>query len=408
MEKGHLLLTGFVWVRPAAQQLKSSLEMVLRPAGDTGHFTFLLHRGLELEFVTGEDISHWEYLDDASGSFSPEARQIRVDLEGLRGAGDAIRLSVAYSGQIGRVTEWEINRITREWVELGLYSPWFPLVPDGQDVVHLDYDLEVTLEGDYHVVGAQRIEGKTDGWRLASKRSGQDMVLLAAPGFHSLKRTDGNASMFVHRTGVEDQAAAQALGATGLDLLNFYREWFSDPTSREITVVIAPRSVGGGYVRHSLMVLSEDALTAFETEAVKTFKWLAHEIAHLWWDRAPSGSWEDWLNESMAEYCALRAVAARYSEKICEAMVNDKREKMKGLPPVKGLERTSPHAADVLYSKGCVLLHDLREQTGESAFTALLRRLLAMEALSTERFLEALSDVAGPEIARDFEAVLRE
>ena len=408
MEKGHLFLSGSAWVRPASQQLKSSLEMVLLPAGDTGHFTFLLHRGLELESVIGEDVSHWEYLDESSGSFSPEARQIRVDLESLRGAGEAIRLSVAYSGQIGCIMEWEVNRITREWVELGLYSPWFPLVPDGQNVVHLEYDLEVTVEGDYQVVGAQRIEGTADGWRLVSKRPGQDMVLLAAPGFHSLKRTDGNASMFVHRTGVENQAAAQALGATGLDLLNFYREWFSDPTSREITVVIAPRSVGGGYVRHSLMVLSEDALTAFETEAMKIFKSLAHEFAHLWWNRAPADSWEDWLNESIAEYCALRAVAAKYSQKIFDTMINDKREKMKGLPPVKGLERTSPHAVDVLYSKGCVLLHDLSERVGERAFTALLRRLLAMEALSTERFLEALSDVAGSEIARDFGAMLRE
>ncbi len=406
MDKGHLLLTGSAWVRPAAQQLKASLEMVLRPARDTGHFTFLLHRGLELEFVIGEDISHWEYLEDASGSFSPEARQIRVELEGLRGAGDAIRLSLAYAGQVGRVTEWQINRITREWVELGLYSPWFPLVPDGPDVVRLEYDLEVTVAGDYHVVGAQRIEGSR--WRLASGRPGQDMVLLAAPGFHSLTRSDGNASISVHRTGLDNQAAAHALADVGLDLLNVYREWFSDPTSRDIIVVIAPRSTGGGYVRRSLMVLSEDALTAFETETVRTFKWLAHEIAHLWWYRAPSGSWEDWLNESMAEYCALRAVAARYSETICETMLNNKREKMKDLPPVKGLDRASPHAADVLYSKGCVLLGDLRERTGEKAFTALLRRLLAVPALSTERFLEELSHVAGPRIARDFEVMLRE
>lgn len=28
-------------------------------------------------------------------------------------------------------------------------------------------------------------------------------------------------------------------------------------------------------------------------------KVLAHGIAHLWWQNAKSGVWEDWLNESI-------------------------------------------------------------------------------------------------------------
>ncbi|MFO8059674.1 MAG: hypothetical protein R6U70_03330, partial [Bacillota bacterium] len=322
MQRTHLLLTGCVHIKPRDQQIAASLRMVLNLPHVGEHILFLLHRGLQLQSVSGAGVLDWEPDDAVAAPFSPEAEGIRVRLQEIPGGNEPIRLHLAYSGRIG-VTEWRSNRITAEWVELGLYSPWFPLMMEGPDPLPLDYDLEVTVEGGYQLAGA--VERTARGWRLVSERTGQDALLLAAPEFHRLSRTDGNVAVEVQLTRRDDLAAAGELAQGAVELLGFYRDWFHDDGGREVTAVIAPRRIGGGYVRGPLMVLSVDVLEGMQTRELGIFKWLAHEIAHLWWNRAPSGSWEDWLNESIAEYCALRAVAAHHSEEGFVKLMSEKR-----------------------------------------------------------------------------------
>jgi aminopeptidase N len=146
------------------------------------------------------------------------------------------------------------------------------------------------------------------------------------------------------------------------------------------------------------VVLTPDGLE----DPVRAFRWIAHELAHLWWCRADVRTWEDWLNESLAEYSALLAVRERFGDAAADGLLARKQADMPGLPPVRGLPRDHEQAHAVLYGKGCVLLHELAESVGTETFGRLLRQATETALSSTDEFLELLASLAGREAAGRF------
>lgn len=401
-------LSGRVDLVPDKQHLDACFELTLRGTLGIEHFDFLLHEGLKVKSLEGDTVEEWNYVDLPSGAFAPEGRGVRVSLSEPSAAGQDVVFNVRYSGCIGIVTDFEINRITGEWVELGLYSPWFPVVWRDSDRLPLAYCIEVSVRGRYQVIGAHAVEKAGETYRLSSSALVQDVVLLAAPRFHTVVAQDRGLTVKVSVTAGDGREAAAGLADTGMWILSHYHDLLSDDTAREAAMVVAPRSVGGAYVRDSFIVLSDDALGDLEDDGLRTFKWLAHEFAHLWWHRAPAETWEDWLNESFAEFFAVQAVAARYSPDTAEAIMKDKREKARDLPPIRGTARGSREAHAVLYHKGCVLLDRLAERIGRDRLMELARILIAGRVASTRRFLQELERVADSGAAREFERMLGE
>ncbi len=406
MGKRSCSLSGSVFIKPEDEHLEAQLDLVLPLQGESECIRFELHEGLDVQSLTGDNVGGWEYRGASCNTFAPEAREIAVELKEQPPSG-MIDFTLSYSGKIEPVTELQINRISSEWVELGLYSPWFPLFTEGGSPVPVCADIDVDVAGDYQVLSNNSIRKEGEVWHLSSHSPTQDIVLLAAPIFYPITEGEDQMQVSVHTLTSKDGPAARELAETGLWLLNFYRDWFSDDSKKQVTAVVAPRVTGGGYVRGPFLVLSENALSSTHQIEVKTFKWLAHEFAHLWCSGAPADSWEDWLNESLAEYSALRAVAARYSIETSEKMIDDKRNKMKKLPAIKELDRGSPEANQVLNDKGCVLLHELASDIGRERFTELLRILASREQYCTEQFLGALVELTDIETAREFDRALR-
>ncbi len=401
-------LSGRVDLAPDEQHLDARLQLTLRGAPEIRQLDFLLHEDLQVRALEGDAVQEWSYIDLPPGAFAPEGRGVRVSLSEPQGVGRDTLIEVAYSGCIGTVTDFEINRITGEWVELGLYSPWFPVVWQDSDRLALTYCIDVSVPGHYQVVGAHAVDMDGERYRLSSSAAVQDVVLLAAPRFHTVTGEGEGLGVTVSVTEEGGREAAAALVDTGMWILSHYRELLSDDTARKVVMVVAPRSVGGGYVRDSFIVLSDDALGDLEDDGIRSFKWLAHEFAHLWWYRASAETWEDWLNESFAEYFAVQAVSAWHSPDAAEAIMQDKRKRARDLPPIRGIARGSGEAHAVLYHKGCVLLDRLADRIGRDRFTELARALIAENVASTRRFLQQLERVADRDAARDFGCMLTE
>jgi aminopeptidase N len=134
-------------------------------------------------------------------------------------------------------------------------------------------------------------------------------------------------------------------------------------------------------------------------------RYLGHEAAHLWWWGAETTSWEDWLNESFAEYSALLAVRERFGPAAFEERLAVKREASQDSAPIWGLERSDISTADqrqmietVLYAKGPIVLHELATKIGQPRFLVMCQHLVAQEANSTAALLALLGKLEGPEI----------
>jgi aminopeptidase N len=125
---------------------------------------------------------------------------------------------------------------------------------------------------------------------------------------------------------------------------------------------------------------------------------LAHELAHQWFGiRAALASWEDlWLSESMATYLAARFEAS--SEMDMAAIVAGW-QRAGGPPPVPRSARSPGRLlGSRVYASGALVLHDLHDLVGDSAFEAALTCILRIgqeRPVGTEDFRGCLEAVSG-------------
>ena len=106
----------------------------------------------------------------------------------------------------------------------------------------------------------------------------------------------------------------------------------------------------------------------------------------------------------MAEYTAMRYVEHQFGVEKRDELLAKKRERAKEAGPILAGKRPTKLA---LYQKGPVLLFELDAQIGREKMDRLLRMLAKNPPHVTQDFLAALTEVAGADVAREFEAKLR-
>lgn len=378
---------------PRTGQLSACVRLNCLVAPGLTELTFSLHRSLRPTEVSGDGVAGFDWAEGQSPfQFAPEAAALTVRFTEPVPAAEVRCIKFCYAGRPGITSQWQVNRLTPEWVELGLYTPWFPFLPEEE----FSSRVTVRIDADYGLVGLGVCERRDGSWLLTQDEPGSDIVILAAP---RLLRTDSQAArgpVVAWYTDGSDADLATELADHGRVALDHFCRWFgANPgVGAQPTIVIAPRVAGGGYARPGLVVMSRPE-NGSKPDHLNTFRWIAHEFAHLWWRLAPTTTWEDWLNESFAEYSALIALRECQGQAAYADRLATLRAKGENLPPLIGLPRNDEQAYAALYAKGPVILADLETQIGGGAMSAFLREALRRKVKSTERLLAVLADVAG-------------
>jgi aminopeptidase N len=134
----------------------------------------------------------------------------------------------------------------------------------------------------------------------------------------------------------------------------------------------------------------------------------AHELAHQWWGIAVScAAWTHfWLNEGVATFMAAAFVEQRFGRAAYDRQVESWRATWHriraagGDKPLVFPDWTRPTADDraLVYEKGALLLHRLRERLGEARFWTAIRhytRTYAGATATTADFVRAMEQSAG-------------
>ncbi|MFO7892716.1 MAG: M1 family aminopeptidase [Longimicrobiales bacterium] len=387
-------------VDPAARHIRVTGSLTL-PARDT--LTVFLHRQLEVRsFRVAGGPEHEIDADDHGIRYLPEAIRVRVPSPASR-RGGRMEVGFEYEGTITDWPEWSASVIGPEWTEIGLYFPWFPYHPD---LGPFTYELEVVHDPAYTVaaMGARETHDGVTTFRRSTPTN--DMVVTAAPALQVSETRLGESTFRVAETELAD-ATVDSILADVSWLQTFYGDWLG-PVAGDLLLVASEREQGGGYARMGGLFLAGFEDDAYLGNRTGYLRYLGHELAHLWWYRADSNTWHDWLNESLAEYSALRAIRERVGKAEYRRRLAAKREEASGTPPIYGLDRNSEHAEAVLYDKGPVLLADLEDRIGSDRFRAFTRLLIEREVTTTTDFLDTLQGMMGREVRRWFEARLRD
>jgi len=399
---------------PTAQYLNVEGEVVfLAPSDGMEEAVFFLHRQLDVDRIEGEEVLSWgeDRQTGVPRLAMPDARWLKVRFEQPLMEGQAVRLAFTYRGE---VTEWNplsANVLTEDWVELGLYLPWFPWNDAYGDFT---WDLQVLCDEGWGVRSAgewQRADYRegTDSWQFAWTEPVNDIVVVASPDLKSASRSKDGAEVDVHYVTISDSTASLMASDMRVALEGFTSWMQSGVPGGSLAIVASPREVGGGYARRGIIVLGDLEDEAYRSSREGYYRYLAHESAHLWWNQAPTSTWEDWLNEGFAEYFALRAVRERFGEEAFQRRLETKRESAQDAPPIQGLDRldrSTPAKAQgiqaALYDMAPLLLHQLEEQVGSELFLAVCREMIEEEVEITADFLAVLEARAGERVAAVF------
>jgi hypothetical protein len=363
--------------------------------------TFNLHKKMEIgDFSINGDHSCRLDTGETNVRWLPDAMTIRYPAGKRFHKGEILNIEFSYQGKITQWPSWSANVIGADWVEMGLYFPWYPSVYG-----LFTYSVSVEIEPDYKVFALGQSTEKGNKKVFKTEFPVDDFIICAAKEL-TIRETKLLNRSFQIVNCTLSEATVDSIQADIEDCYRLFSSWFGEIQVHDMCLVASKRAHGGGYSRKGGLFLGGLSDSNYVSERMDHVLYLGHEIAHFWWNGA-AGDWEDWLNESYAEYSALLLIREFRSKEEFNSRLNVKRDEGKNTPPIWGMSRSDPSAEQVLYGKGAVLLSELEERIGHDRFLKLCQARINMKANNTPDLLTLISDIGGKETADWFEQSLK-
>jgi hypothetical protein len=387
---------------PAEQfiRVSGSLKyLVMKDSLD--ELSFNLHKELvPSNFSVNGDDSYQLDTTNTNVTWLPDAMRIIFPSKKKYHKGDILDVEFSYQGRITEWPDWSANVITSDWIEMGLYFPWYPSIYDP-----FTYKVAVDIDPGYNVFAIGEFTEEGNKKVFETNFPVDDLVICAAKDL-TVRETKLLDQPFKIVNCTLSDATVDSIQTDIEDIYRLYSSWFGRIQVRDMCLVISKRDKGGGYSRKGGLFLGGLSDSSYVNERTDFLQYVGHEIAHLWGHGAAS-NWEDWLNESFAEYSAMKVIKELRGKEEFNTNLNTKRNESSNTPPIWGLSRNDPLAEQVLYSKGVVLLNELEGKIGQDKFLELCRTRIDKKTNNTADFLDLIKDIGGKEIADWFEQSLR-
>ncbi len=298
-------------------------------------------------------------------------------------------LKIKYKGDIDSVT-CRTCVIQKDFISLNWYSSWYP-----QDISVPVCDDEVVVRGmeDYLLVKGE-FNAVTGNWVYGGK--GFDPYNLVL--FHREKvcvAESSDLTVFGAKGYVEN--FAERLCELYSGICSFYNGGlFPQIDMPHLDIVSASPYIEkpGGYKREGLLWFA-----AMEDENMLK-PLIAHEIAHTWCTGANTDTWEDWLNETTAEWAALLYLKSTGEDEIFDKLISMHKEAEDSFLPIKTKDEIRP--PDV-HHKGVMLFLDIYRKYGYAVVSRLLRIFADIPVKSTSEYLQAIKQAELLRVAEHIE-----
>jgi hypothetical protein len=314
-----------------------------------------------------------------------------------------VRLTLDYSGPLGEADDKDsVAFRAPDLMELRLEDMWLP----ARDNLTMVYSADADITGvpaDKVAVAQGQVTHVGDRLRIHRPMVDFDLPITAATGLKEFKRED--AEVYARDF---DNMLVRSFKKHSVLAVEFEQNLLGPlPGGGPFRIVVSPRQKGGAYARKAFINSSDarDEMKDLKSEDdIGPVSVVAHEFGHAWWWAANPLTDNYWLAESMAEYTSMRYIEHQFGVAKRDELLAKKRERAKDAGPILAGKRPTKLA---LYQKGPVLLFELDATIGREKMDRLLRILAQNPPHVTGDFLAALTQVAGADVAREFEAKLR-
>jgi len=308
--------------------------------------------------------------------------------------GSPAALDIAYAGTLIAPGD-SINRISPDWVELGLDSFWHP--------VFAGFDQSITgrvrlrLPAGFQVAASGTIQPLADGTYLLDARAPLiDLPFSAAPSLTVEERGETR----VYYAGAKPPLVDPLLRTTescSAYLNGLYGSAEALPPRR---MVLAPRS-GPGYARQNYIVI-----TGADTAPTALGRFICHELAHFWSIRANSSGPDNWMNEGFAEFISAQYVRSRIGAAAYDTIVTQWRTVGERQPAVWTPSATRRPSAMISYRKAPYLLTQLEARIGSDRLQRVLQRYMVEPIRTTPQLIAMIAEVTDSATADWFRDLL--
>jgi aminopeptidase N len=419
---------GLVFVLAAAATLLRAQESV-PPAGiafDVRHYGVELSLDVAAGTITGKErieltisepttslvfdsgalIVDAIRTDGAGGAlpFVQRSRRLIVTLPSEARAGERRTLDIAYHG--APRTGLTLLATSAQAYTAFSTSHWMVAVDSPSDRATLE--LEVGVPSGWRAAGSGREVSRSDRAGVATYRWRQDRAVssflfgFVAGRFAEASETRGSLTLNYLGAPFSSDELRRIFRDTPAMMAFFEERAGLSYPARTYTQVLVANS--GGQELAGLSHMSEAYGRAVLADATAT-SLIAHELAHQWWgDLVTNRDWTHfWLNEGFATFMAAAYKERARGRDAYMADVDGWRRRAEQLRsagrarPLVFPEWNRPTADDraVVYQKGALTLHELRELLGDAAFWTAIRAYTKAHAGGP---------VTSPDLQRAFEA----
>jgi hypothetical protein len=295
--------------------------------------------------------------------------------------------------------------------ELSDHIAWYPKMKKNiASVYKIDMELP---EGYVAVTNCNQLSAKTvkenslTTWESAKPVYG--ITLIAAPGLKTSRISRNGMTIEIYYSWLLSPYI-ESMKTDLLRSLELLTDAFGSPASEQLVrVVYSPRSAGA-YARSPLIIVSENySMEQSEKKfgRERDFHLNTHEIAH-YWSLANVNTYDDWINEGLAEYSALFISETVAGKSFTDMMVAEYTDIVSNSPTKYSIAETPADSRDRevnRYYKPTLLLNDIRQKFGEQRMKVFLADLYAnfkSKKATTSIFIDVLEKNYGKETSEGF------
>lgn len=297
-------------------------------------------------------------------------------------------VSFKYECNMNNVSGWG-RSFTDDWIEIGYYTAWFPL----NDGSNFTSKLRITIDEPYKISGSGIVQQKENVWEMVQEWKTYDNIIVASKELKSRKLQYGDATVETVYTTFPEIDIDSVL-VKFKDVLEFHQRIYGvlDNRNANYKFVICPTRGGGGYGRKNYISLKANSYNP------KLGLGIAHELAHLWWNKTNATTWHNWIDEAFAEYSLLLYAKEKMGKTVFNAYQEAYRVNASYSCPIWGIDRATPEAYTALYEKGSILLYDLEQKVGIDQFLKFSKHILQSNVTTTQEFLSVAEKDFGANI----------
>jgi hypothetical protein len=347
------------------------------PQGET--MKFFLHRSSKnLQLKSGNKEIATTITDE---EFIEKDHAITFDTSKIKN----LKLKVRYTLNLDSLSNNGF-RYHKNWIELNLYTAWYPI---NTSYGRFPYTVNTTIDKGYGLFGSGVVTHKRKKWKIDQTIPSIDISTIYHKG---LKEETIGKIKFYHYN-INREAVATIKNNTEKHY-NYINNWLGATTSTELFLAVSNLKHTTSYARKNFISLSVAKKYSEPYDKI-----LAHELGHLWWNKASVTNWEEWLNESFAEYTAIIAQRNLFGEENFVKNINRLKKRTKKLASPYQLEKGTKNYQNSVTYKGAYYLYELENKVGRVVFANFLQRTHQEKIKFTSDLMALLEKIAGKEAA---------